>query len=153
MNDDAPRATGKPAAGICDLTPATRFFHRASDRYTSHRALAARLHITGSHLSRLLKGTAGPGPELALRLADLLGQDRAEVLRACGHARLSEALYPPGQDTTIGVRLQNAIDSLPGLDRRFVQELVERLSALQAAEAVRTPQRGDQAEALEGGVR
>jgi hypothetical protein len=65
---------------------------------------------------------------LSLRLADLLGQDRALVLRACGHLRLSENIYSQAPAEMSQPRVQDPIDQLSTNDRRLVQSLIERLS-------------------------
>jgi len=128
MSPDARRPQGGNPPADSELPAPLALLHRAAARFPTHSALAARLQVTPSHVSRLLKGTAGLSPYLCLRLADLLGQDRAFVLRACGHARLSDRLFPGGAPTaTEGQRVQDAIEQLPPFDRRLIQALVERL--------------------------
>lgn len=67
---------------------------RAARRFPSNLQLAHALHISHSHVSRVLSGAANINPALALRLADLLGESRADALRSCGHDELCDLLYP-----------------------------------------------------------
>ena len=78
------RIVGQPAAV---MARATRFFPSISK-------LARALHITHSHVSRVLSGDANVNPALAIRLDDLLGESRGDVLRSCGHDELCDLLYP-----------------------------------------------------------
>jgi hypothetical protein len=71
------------------MARATRLFH-------SNSALGRALHISHSHVSRVLSGEATINAALAIRLADLLGESRADVLRGCGHGELADLLYPQG---------------------------------------------------------
>lgn len=104
-------------------------------------------------MSRLLKGNAGLGPDLCLRLADLLGQDPAFVLRACGHARLSERICPDRARAAHDHRGDSAIDQLPPADQCFVQRLIERLLLGKWIEFASKPPARDQVKAQKGGAR
>jgi len=70
----------------------TDFMRRAVKLVGTQKALADRLEVSESHVARVLGG-AGLGIENCVRLADLLDEDRASVLRAYGFARFSDRLY------------------------------------------------------------
>ncbi len=82
----AVRKMGQPAAVMA----------RAARLFPSNSALARVLQISHSHVSRVLGGEATVNPALALRLADVLGESRIDVLRACGHGELGDLIYPQG---------------------------------------------------------
>ncbi len=127
--------------------PAPRdLMERAIARLGSPAAVARRLRVTPSHVSRLCKGTSGVSADLALRLADLLGADRSFVLRVCGHTRFAALIYPSGDPERS--RVQDAIDELPKDDRRLIQTLIDRLLFLTA-----TSPKGLREDAPKGGVR
>lgn len=102
---------------------------RAANLFPTQRRLAQRLGITGSHVSRILKGVCGIGPDLCLRLADVLGESRAAVLRQCGHAKFAERVYPKGDPEPVRSRLGDIIERLSKHDQRLISVLAERLSS------------------------
>ena len=124
-------ATPKPGeiTSPASLPTPAELMQRAVGLFSSQAALAARLEVSGSHVSRVLKGTAGLGADACLRLADILGEDRTVVLRACGHAALSSRLFAgAGSNEPHRTREQIIMDRLAGSDRLLVQCLIDRLA-------------------------
>jgi len=122
-------ATPKPSETTSPApvpTPA-ELMQRAVGLFSSQAALAARLEVSGSHVSRVLKGT-GLGADACLRLADILGEDRTVVLRACGHAALSSRLFAGAAGEPSHTREQDIMDRLARSDRLLVQGLIDRLA-------------------------
>jgi transcriptional regulator with XRE-family HTH domain len=102
---------------------------RAAALFPSQSALARRLGITGSHVSRILKGVCGIGPTLCLQVADVLGESRIAVLRGCGHARLCERVYEQADPQPPNAPVRDAIGRLSDDDQRLICALAERLAS------------------------
>jgi transcriptional regulator with XRE-family HTH domain len=71
----------------------THLIQRALTLVSTREALAVRLNVSMGHVSRALNGQAGFSVEKCLRLADLLEEPPAAVLRNYGHIELSESRY------------------------------------------------------------
>jgi hypothetical protein len=82
-----------------------------------------------SHVNRILKGLCGIGPDLCLRLADVLAESRATALRQCGHAKLPERVYPQGDPEPMHPRVLDTIERLSDHDQQSISVLVERLAS------------------------
>jgi hypothetical protein len=115
------------------LTPAM-LMARAAARFRSQAALAVHLNIGPSHVARVASGRVGISAVVAVLLADLLGEDRARVLRTCGHDLLCSRLYPGDTGNTPRLRMRDAIDGLSPDDRRLIHLLIDRLSPAPSAE-------------------
>ncbi len=110
-------------------TPSPRdLLDRAAKRYPLQADLARRLGIPQLLVSRLRRGVAPFRAELSVRLADALGEDRAFVLRVCGHGDLAALIYSSGNPERS--REPGAIDPLTTDDRRLIQTLIDRLRYL-----------------------
>jgi hypothetical protein len=92
-------------------------------------ALARRLAIAPSHVSRMRVGRVGIGIETALTLAAVLDEDPFLVLAKCGYLGLSTTLeqLATGRTPPPRAALHQALDRLPRLDRRLVGRLMDRL--------------------------
>lgn len=108
--------------------------------------------FTSSYISRWLKGEMGASAEAAADIAELLGADPAEALRAAGFDRLASLVSARPWAGTVTERSEDPmlewIESRPNLTRRQKRLLVQQWEAMmRVAEAVSEPevQTGDMA--------
>jgi hypothetical protein len=92
-------------------------------------AVALRLEIVPSHVSRMQKGHVGIGIETCLRLADVLDEDPFVLLAKCGYLGLSTKLEHLAKGRTPPPRttLHAVLDRLPRRDRQLVARVMDRL--------------------------
>ena len=96
---------------------------------SSQRELAERLQLTPTHVSRVVGGFVGLGPQPCLRLADVLDEDPLVVLRECGHVRLADCVAALASGGPQRAQIHEAVDRLTSADRQIVSSLIDRLLA------------------------
>jgi transcriptional regulator with XRE-family HTH domain len=104
---------------------------RALAQFPSQRALAERLHMTASRLTRVKNG-GRLSVESCLWLADVLSEDPAVVLRAYGYkdeAAILDRAYPGrGRRPQGDVSLLRDVEKLSPERLRLVRELITALT-------------------------
>lgn len=116
---------------------AAELLHRARQLVPSQAVLASQLGATSSHLSRVAAGLAGLGVSFCFRLAAILQEDAAHVLRACGHGDVADCLATvPAATAPRSEPLHEAIDRLSLDDRLLVARVVQRLLSAEVASII-----------------
>jgi transcriptional regulator with XRE-family HTH domain len=102
---------------------------RGVDVAGSIAALARRLGLAASHISRMRRGQVGMGVETCLVLAEVLDEDPFPILHRCGFATLADRLerlrQPDAKVRRAG--LHDALERLPWRDRQIISGLIDRL--------------------------
>lgn len=104
---------------------------RALALIPTQRALAERLGLTKSRMSRIARGGT-PSVTTCLRLADVLGDRPSAVLRAFGYtdeADILDRAHPPSGKAPAGdVAMQRAAARLTSRQRHVMSELIDILA-------------------------
>ena len=107
------------------------------ERGLSQRALASRVRIDNTYLSKLENDRPGqsPGGDLVKRLARALGQDQGELLALAGHVPIQDLRTRAREDTDFARSLRR----LPGIRDAKIAELVtppEEMAAIDDTDIV-----------------